>query len=174
MIQNKIFQFSKSNMYNSLEIGPGNGMFSKDFRAWRLNFFVDLLITSYEGNVERRIRKKFPGLHQKYLKFYAREHGLSSIALRYSNVYGPRQNPHGEAGVVAIFCNQFLDRHPARINGDGKYIRDYVYGPDVAAANLSALSLDEQAFGKGKMLSLNIGTGLALTSIHSKRTCEDK
>jgi UDP-glucose 4-epimerase len=55
---------------------------------------------------------------EKYLDFYAREHGLSSIALRYSNVYGPRQNPHGEAGVVAIFCNQFLDRHPARINGD--------------------------------------------------------
>ncbi len=97
---------------------------------------------------------------EKYLEFYAREHGLSSIALRYSNVYGPRQNPHGEAGVVAIFCNQLLDGHPAHINGDGDYIRDYVYGPDVAAANLSALSLDEQAFGKGKMLSLNIGTGV--------------
>ena len=97
---------------------------------------------------------------EKYLEFYAREHGLRSVALRYSNVYGPRQNPHGEAGVVAIFCNQFLDGHPARINGDGKYIRDYVYGPDVAAANLSALTLDEQAFGKGKMLSLNIGTGV--------------
>ncbi len=97
---------------------------------------------------------------EKYLEFYAREHGLSSIALRYSNVFGPRQNPHGEAGVVAIFCNQLLDGHPACINGDGKYIRDYVYGPDVAAANLSALSLDKQAFGKGKMLSLNIGTGV--------------
>ena len=97
---------------------------------------------------------------EKYLEFYAREHGLSSIALRYSNVFGPRQNPHGEAGVVAIFCNQLLDGHPACINGDGKYIRDYVYGPDVAAANLSALILDEQAFGKGKMLSLNIGTGV--------------
>ena len=84
---------------------------------------------------------------EKYPDFYAREHGLSSIALRYSNVYGPRQNPHGEAGVVAIFCNQFLDGHPARINGDGKYIRDYVYGPDVAAATLSALSLAEQHFG---------------------------
>ena len=97
---------------------------------------------------------------EKYLEFYAREHGLSSIALRYSNVYGPRQNPHGEAGVVAIFCNQLLDGHPACINGDGKYIRDYVYGSDVAAANLSALSLDEQAFGKGKILSLNVGTGV--------------
>ena len=58
MIQLKIFQFGKSNLYNSLEIGPGNGMFSKEFRAWRLNYFLDLLISSYEGNIERRIRKK--------------------------------------------------------------------------------------------------------------------
>ena len=70
MIQLKIFQFGKSNLYNSLEIGPGNGMFSKEFRAWRLNYFLDLLISSYEGNIERRIRKKFPPQHQKYLKFY--------------------------------------------------------------------------------------------------------
>ena len=97
---------------------------------------------------------------EKYLKFYAREHGLRSVALRYSNVYGPRQNPHGEAGVVAIFCNQFLDGHPARINGDGKYIRDYVYGPDVAAANLSALTLKKAHFRDGEILSLNIGTGV--------------
>ena len=97
---------------------------------------------------------------ERYLNFYAREHGLSSVALRYSNVYGPRQDPHGEAGVVAIFCNQFLDGHPALINGDGKYIRDYVYGPDVAAANLSAILLDEQHFGKRKTLSINIGTGI--------------
>ena len=97
---------------------------------------------------------------ERYLDFYAREHGLSSIALRYSNVYGPRQDPHGEAGVVAIFCNQFLNGHPARINGDGKYIRDYVYGPDVASANLAAISLDEQHFGESKTLSLNIGTGI--------------
>ena len=97
---------------------------------------------------------------EKYLNFYAREHGLSSIALRYSNVYGPRQNPHGEAGVVAIFCNQFIDGHHAHINGDGKYIRDYVYGPDVAAANLSALSLEKTHFKKKEILSLNIGTGV--------------
>ena len=62
--------------------------------------------------------------------------------------------------MVAIFCNQFLDGHPARINGDGKYIRDYVYGPDVAAANLAAISLDEQHFSERKTLSLNIGTGI--------------
>jgi hypothetical protein len=69
-IQTKIFQFGKTNIYNSLEIGPGTGMFSMDFRAWRLNYFLDLLITGYEGNVETNIRKKFPRAHQKYLKFY--------------------------------------------------------------------------------------------------------
>ena len=69
-IQSKIFQFGKTNLYNSLEIGPGTGMFSMDFRAWRLNYFLDVLITDYESNIERNIRKKFPSAHQKYLKFY--------------------------------------------------------------------------------------------------------
>ena len=64
-IQTKIFQFSRSNIYNSLEIGPGNGMFSKEFRAWRLNYFLDILKAT-----EKRIRKKFNPGHQKYLKFY--------------------------------------------------------------------------------------------------------
>lgn len=66
-IQKKIFQFGRSNLYNSLEIGPGNGMFSKDFRAWRLNYFLDVL------GVEHEIRKFFPAQHQKYLKFYTTE-----------------------------------------------------------------------------------------------------
>ena len=69
-IQSKIFQFGRTNLYNSLEIGPGNGMFSMDFRAWRLNYFLDVLIADYESNIERNIRKKFPPQHQKYLKFY--------------------------------------------------------------------------------------------------------
>jgi len=69
-IQAKIFQFGKINTYNSLEIGPGTGMFSMDFRAWRLNYFLDVLIADYESNIERNIRKKFPPQHQKYLKFY--------------------------------------------------------------------------------------------------------
>jgi UDP-glucose 4-epimerase len=63
---------------------------------------------------------------ERYLRFYAAEHGLAAVALRYSNVYGPRQNPHGEAGVVAIFCRKLLAGEPARINGDGRYVRDYV------------------------------------------------
>jgi ubiquinone/menaquinone biosynthesis C-methylase UbiE len=65
MIQTKIFQFSKTNLYNSLEIGPGTGMFSKEFRAWRLNFFLDIL-----PEIERKIRRRFNPAHQKYLKFY--------------------------------------------------------------------------------------------------------
>ncbi len=97
---------------------------------------------------------------EKYLQFYAREHGLAAVALRYSNVYGPRQNPHGEAGVVAIFCKKLLAGEAARINGDGRFVRDYVYGPDVAAANLAALTLGDTAVLPGQLVSLNIGTGI--------------
>ncbi|MFM8986728.1 MAG: NAD-dependent epimerase/dehydratase family protein [Planctomycetia bacterium] len=94
---------------------------------------------------------------ERYLKFYAAEHGLTAVALRYSNVYGPRQNPHGEAGVVAIFCRKLLAGEPATINGDGRYVRDYVYGPDVARANLLALTSDLRP---RSLTSLNIGTGV--------------
>lgn len=65
MVQSKIFQFAKTNLYNSLEIGPGNGVFSKEFRAWRNNYFIDVLVET-----ERKIRKKFNPAHQKYIKFY--------------------------------------------------------------------------------------------------------
>ena len=95
---------------------------------------------------------------EQYLEFYARERGLQGVALRYSNVYGPRQNPHGEAGVVAIFCKLMLAGSVATINGDGKYLRDYVYGPDVAAANVAVL---ESPFD-GHFNSLNIGTGIKI------------
>ena len=99
---------------------------------------------------------------ERYLKFYAAEHGLTAVALRYSNVYGPRQNPHGEAGVVAIFLRKLLAGTPATINGDGRYVRDYVYGPDVARANLLALTLDDaRRLAPGRLTSLNIGTGIA-------------
>jgi UDP-glucose 4-epimerase len=76
---------------------------------------------------------------EQYLKFFVRELGLEAVALRYANVYGPRQNPHGEAGVVAIFCQKLLRGEAPTINGDGRYIRDYVYVTDVARANLLAL-----------------------------------
>jgi len=64
-IQTKIFQFARTNIYNSLEIGPGNGMFSMDFRAWKMQMFLDVL-----PQVEKPIRKMFPPQHQKYLVFY--------------------------------------------------------------------------------------------------------
>ena len=101
---------------------------------------------------------------ERYLKFFAEEHRMATVALRYSNVYGPRQNPHGEAGVVAIFCRKLLAGEPARINGDGRYVRDYVYGSDVALANLLALTTDGRRgpgqIHAGGLVSLNIGTGL--------------
>lgn len=94
---------------------------------------------------------------EQYLKFFAREHGVETVALRYANVYGPRQNPHGEAGVVAIFCQRLLRNEVATINGDGSCARDYVYGEDVAQANLNALESD---LAPG-FLALNIGTGIS-------------
>ena len=68
-IQSKIFQFAKSNIYNSLEIGPGTGMLSKEFRSWRLNYFLEVL-----PELEIRLRRRFKPLHQKYLKFYLTRH----------------------------------------------------------------------------------------------------
>lgn len=97
---------------------------------------------------------------ERYLKFYAAEHGLGAMALRYANVYGPRQNPHGEAGVVAIFLNRYLAGQPATINGDGRYVRDYVYGGDVARANVLALTVADESVPRGQLTSLNIGTGI--------------
>lgn len=81
-------------------------------------------------------------------------HGWSAVALRYANVYGPRQNPAGEAGVVAIFCSRLLQAQPPVINGDGSQTRDYTYVEDVAAANLAALDRP-QVQG-----AFNIGTGV--------------
>jgi UDP-glucose 4-epimerase len=88
-----------------------------------------------------------------YLRTFHALHGLSYTALRYANVYGPRQDPHGEAGVVAIFAQRLLSGERARINGDGKQTRDFVYVGDVADANARALTSD--AVG-----SFNVGTGI--------------
>lgn len=98
---------------------------------------------------------------EQYLEFYARQHGFTAVALRYANVYGPRQSPHGEAGVVAIFCKKFLAGQPAIINGDGNYVRDYVYVSDVARANVLALTVDNMSLlPAGALTCLNIGTGV--------------
>jgi len=88
---------------------------------------------------------------EKYLFFYHLTYGLDYVALRYANVYGPRQNPHGEAGVVAIFCSRLLSGQSTVINGDGKQTRDYVFVGDVVRANLKALTYAESNI-------FNIGT----------------
>lgn len=95
---------------------------------------------------------------ERYLYFYHREYGLDAIALRYANVYGPRQNPHGEAGVVAIFLDRLLADREAVINGDGLQTRDYAYVADVVAANLAALG--RPGFG-----IYNVGTGRETTVV---------
>ncbi|MFP4462056.1 MAG: NAD-dependent epimerase/dehydratase family protein, partial [Thermotogota bacterium] len=89
---------------------------------------------------------------ERYLAFYHKEFGLHYTVLRYANVYGPRQNPYGEAGVVAIFTEKMIKSEAITINGDGRYIRDYVYVEDVANANMLAME-------NGKEGVFNIGTG---------------
>jgi len=104
---------------------------------------------------------KLAGEH--YLNYYREVHGLDYVALRYGNVYGPRQDPHGEAGVVAIFCQRLLRGEPLVIYGDGEQTRDYVYVGDVVRANLMvarmhlspAPGLDARAF--------NVATGIETT-----------
>lgn len=90
---------------------------------------------------------------ERYLYFYHVEYGLDATCLRYANVYGPRQNPHGEAGVVAIFLDRLLSGRQATINGDGRQTRDYVFVSDVAAANIAAL-------GRPGFNVFNVGTGI--------------
>ncbi len=103
---------------------------------------------------------------EKYLGVYNAVHGLSYAALRYGNVYGPRQNPFGEAGVVAIFAHMLLDETEPIINGDGLQTRDYVYVGDVVAANLAALE------GSGSLV-VNIGTGKESTVLDIYRGVVD-
>ncbi len=89
---------------------------------------------------------------EHYLRYFKADYGLDYTALRYGNVYGPRQDPNGEAGVIAIFIGHFLSGEGVRIDWDGEQTRDYVYVEDVAAANIVALE-------KGSGQSFVIGTG---------------
>ena len=91
---------------------------------------------------------------EAYCGWYERLHGLSSVVLRYGNVYGPRQDPQGEAGVIAIFCGKVLAGERPTIFGDGRQTRDYVFVGDIVAANMAAAAHPE-AHG-----SYNIGTGV--------------
>ena len=94
-----------------------------------------------------------------YLAYYGRVHQVDTVALRYSNVYGPRQDPHGEAGVVAIFCNKMLKEQPLTVFGDGQQTRDYVFAGDVARANLAAATATLPPARQVDVRAFNIGTG---------------
>ena len=90
---------------------------------------------------------------EKYLFFYKEIYGIDHVILRYANIYGPRQNPHGEAGVVAIFTQKMLKGEQPIINGEGKQTRDYVFVGDVVQANLLGLKYSGSNI-------FNIGTGI--------------
>jgi UDP-glucose 4-epimerase len=102
---------------------------------------------------------KMVGEH--YLRFYRENKGLDFTALRYGNVYGPRQDPNGEAGVISIFIGKFLARAPVRIDWDGNQTRDYVFVKDVAAANLAALEA-----GSGEAYAIGTGTKTSVNEIY--------
>jgi UDP-glucose 4-epimerase len=100
---------------------------------------------------------KLAGEH--YLFFYRKVHGLEGVTLRYSNVYGPRQDPHGEAGVIALFSRRLLEGDDLRVFGDGEQTRDYVYVGDVAAANLAVSSLPLVDPASIDDVAYNVATG---------------
>ena len=100
---------------------------------------------------------------EEYLAAYNRLYGARHVALRYGNVYGPRQDPHGEAGVVAIFLGRLAAGEPARIFGDGSQTRDYVYAGDVARATLAAAGHEGGVF--------NVGTGIETSVVELYELC---
>lgn len=95
-----------------------------------------------------------------YLHMFKLNNNLDYTILRYANVYGPRQDPHGEAGVVAIFSGQMLDQQPVTINGSGEQVRDFVYVGDCARANLMVLDS-----GSGDTFNLGVGQGTTINQI---------
>jgi UDP-glucose 4-epimerase len=97
---------------------------------------------------------------ETYMALFARLHGLSTLSLRMANVYGPGQNPHGEAGVVAIFCAAAVERRPATIFGDGAQTRDFVFVRDVVDAFLTAGRGDEQG-----VINLSTGTEISVAAL---------
>jgi UDP-glucose 4-epimerase len=100
-----------------------------------------------------------------YLAYYGRVHGLDAVAMRFGNVYGPRQDPHGEAGVVAIFCGRILEGKSLTIFGDGKQTRDYVYVGDVAEALWDGATKPLPPIGLLDARAFNVGTGIGTSVI---------
>ncbi|HKY70783.1 MAG TPA: NAD-dependent epimerase/dehydratase family protein [Nitrospira sp.] len=111
---------------------------------------------------------------EQYLSYFQRVSGLQAVSLRYANVYGPRQDPEGEAGVVAIFIQKMLNGEQAVINGNGRQTRDFIFVDDVVEANLAMMGQETQG-------TYNVGTGVE-TSIndlfrilvqHTGSTCKE-
>lgn len=100
---------------------------------------------------------------EHYLFMYQENYGLNYVVLRYPNVYGPRQDPHGEAGVVAIFSGQMLNGEQVVINGDGEQERDFVYVQDCAKANLLSLKTEN----KNTIFNLGHGQGNTINEVYS-------
>jgi UDP-glucose 4-epimerase len=98
---------------------------------------------------------------ERYAQLYGVEHGLCWTSLRYANVYGPRQDPHGEAGVVSIFCQNLLDGVAPEIHWDGEQTRDFVYVGDCARANLLALD-----GGDGRAYNVGTGAGTSINELY--------
>jgi UDP-glucose 4-epimerase len=111
---------------------------------------------------------------EQYLSYYQRVSGLQIVSLRYANVYGPRQDPEGEAGVVAIFIQKLLNNEQAIVYGNGRQTRDFVYVDDVVEANLAVMSQETQG-------TYNVGTGeetsindlLRILIAHTNSTCKE-
>ena len=100
-----------------------------------------------------------------YLAYYGRVHKLDTVAMRFGNVYGPRQDPHGEAGVVAIFCGRILQGRALTIYGDGQQTRDYVYVGDVAEALWHAATRPLPPVGLLDARGFNVGTGIGTSVV---------
>jgi len=108
-----------------------------------------------------------------YLAYYGRVHNKDAVSLRFGNVYGPRQDPSGEAGVVAIFCGRILENRPLTVFGDGKQTRDYVYVGDVARAVWLAATRPLPPRGRFDARAFNIGTGKGTPVLEIARLLQD-
>jgi UDP-glucose 4-epimerase len=112
---------------------------------------------------------------EKYLYYYKAVYGINHVILRYANIYGPRQNPHGEAGVVAIFADKMLKKEQPVINGDGKQTRDYVFVGDVVRANLLALAYPaSDIFNVGTGVENDVNTLFRIIKKATGSSCEEK
>lgn len=112
---------------------------------------------------------------EQYLHYYSYNYGINYVALRYANIYGPRQNAHGEAGVVAIFTNKMLAGEQPVINGDGKQTRDYVFVGDVVESNLLALKNNlNGAYNVGSAVETDVNTIFRILREIIDSKCEEK